>query len=64
MKIYTILARSLDNSRIRRMGEIRCNNAGEARQYAMQNIWQELDNNEQMIVASPKQMEYWRKKGA
>lgn len=59
MKTYTILARAINNPKqIRRMAEIRCKNASEARQWAMANVWQKLGN-EQMIVASPEQLKRW-----
>lgn len=61
MKTYTILARSLEDTRsIRQMGEVKCKTSGEARQWAMINCWPKLGN-EQMIVASPEQLKHWKK---
>lgn len=61
MKLYTILARSLNNpERVRKVDEVRCKDSSEARRWAMINCWKKLGD-EQMIVASPVQLKHWMK---
>lgn len=63
MKNFTIIAHNITTGTALVMTSIKAKSTKDARKYAMQNYWQYLEANEQLVVATDSQYEeYWRAK--